>query len=442
MMHPKELSTTCPPRDAAEEKDKEANCHPSCEKAESSAPFLNNDSTVNTHLDSVQEISTDYGNASSAKTAPAPAREPTFSRRAMLHRSLSKPSCNRISKERLFLRKMYKMISDEQWIEMDEFLRSPAQLSEFRGGSTRSLAQGSVDDDAVAVSSSMKDLSLSGTGNELSPLEVVHFACRFNPPRTIIRHLASLYPDGVTCPDNMGRLPLHHAVKWGASYRLICFLLEKDKSAASVKDISGKTPLHLLCEKYASAYHANNIEEISVEESMLGAAKLLVNVAPDTVNIGDNDEMTPIEYAIRSDCPFKVVRFLQKSSESSWKSLKLKMPDENHAHIEEKINRDQQDKQKRLELREMKRLSSRNILQYNSGRNLGGSARALGANESQSASLLRQNSLPYDHARIHESIRNLSNIEQKNEDLSSSDARHVPNLHRHQAARTAFAKSA
>mmetsp|Transcript_14284 Transcript_14284/g.30108 ORF Transcript_14284/g.30108 Transcript_14284/m.30108 type:complete len:336 (-) Transcript_14284:108-1115(-) len=335
------------------------------------------------------------------------------------------------------------MILDEQWIEMDEFLRSPAQLAEFRGGSIRSLAQGSVDDDVVAVSASMKDLSLGGTGNNLSPMEVVHFACRFNPPRTIIRHLASLYPDGVTCPDNMGRLPLHHAVKWGASYRLLCFLLEKDKSAASVKDISGKTPLHLLCEKYVDAYDANNIEEISVEESMLGAAKLLVNAAPNTVNIGDNDEMTPIEYAIRSGCPFKVVRFLQKSSESSWKSLKLKMPDENHAHIEEKIIRDQQEKQKKLELREMKRLSSRNMYQNSSGHNLVGLARSLGGDASQPPGLLRQNSLPYDHARIHESIRNMPSIEQKNEDLSSSNTRHpVSALHRQQATRTAFAKSA
>lgn len=441
MMHPKELSTTCPPFDAVEEKDNQTHVHPAREKAESGAASIGNDTRFDISPVDEQEILSSHGNSSSEKTPPVQAS--TFPRKAMLQRSLPKSSGNPISNERLFLRKIYKMILDEQWIEMDEFLRSPTQLAEFRRGSIRSLAQGSVDEDAIAVSASMKDLSLGGTGNSLSPMEVVHFACRFNPPRTIIRLLASLYPDGVTCPDSMGRLPLHHAVMWGASYRLLCFLLEKDKSAASVKDISGKTPLHLLCEKYVDAYHASNIEEISVEDSMLGAAKLLVNAAPNTVNIGDNDEMTPIEYAIRSDCPFKVVRFLQKSSESSWKSLKLKMPDENHAHIEEKIIRDQQEKQKKLELREMKRLSSRNILRNSSGHNLVGSARSLGGDASQSPGLLRQNSLPYDHARIHESIRNMSSIEQKNEDLSSSDTRHpVSTLRRQQATRTAFAKSA
>jgi hypothetical protein len=37
---------------------------------------------------------------------------------------------------------------------------------------------------------------------------VVHFACRFNPPRSIIKRLASTYPAGICIPDETGRLPV------------------------------------------------------------------------------------------------------------------------------------------------------------------------------------------------------------------------------------------
>lgn len=156
--------------------------------------------------------------------------------------------------------------------------------------------------------------------------------------------------------DEMGRLPLHVAAKWGASYRLIVYLVEKDPRAASVKDKLGKTPLHLLCENYTQSTDLG-IQDVSTEVNMIEAARALIRAAPDSVNIEDNDEMTAIEYAIQSDAPLKVVRLIQKASERDWKDRKSSMPGESHVSIEEKLVRDQQQKQKEQELdRELKHM--------------------------------------------------------------------------------------
>lgn len=269
--------------------------------------------------------------------------------------------------ERLFLRKISKMISDEQWLEMDEFLRSPARVAASRSGSdlTRSIkwlktSQGNHMNDILELTSSVNDLSLdmaSWGSNDLNPMEIVHFACRFNPPRSIIRHLASLYPEGVMYPDKLGRLPLHYAAKWGSSSRLIAYLVEKDRSAASVKDNLGKTPLSLLCENYSSSIDTN---EFSSEENMVESIKSLIEADPDSINIEDNGGTSAIEYAIASDSPYGAIRLIQKASERDWKERKkTSMPGEaTHQHIEEQLIREDQQKQQAEEVsRETKRMN-------------------------------------------------------------------------------------
>eukprot|EP00571_Detonula_confervacea_P016887 CAMPEP_0172301682 /NCGR_PEP_ID=MMETSP1058-20130122/3523_1 /TAXON_ID=83371 /ORGANISM="Detonula confervacea, Strain CCMP 353" /LENGTH=350 /DNA_ID=CAMNT_0013011893 /DNA_START=155 /DNA_END=1204 /DNA_ORIENTATION=+ len=262
------------------------------------------------------------------------------------------------SNERLILRKISKMISDERWLEMDALLRSPAEMAAHRSDSELSrsptrwqkTAQGNHTNDAIGLTSSMNNLSIdmaSMGGNDLNPMQVVHYACRFNPPRTIISHLASLYPQGVMLQDKMGRLPLHYAAKWGASYRLLDYLIEKDRSAASVKDSLGKTPLHLLCEHYSSFIDSNQRDNLSSEDNMMEAMAALIEAAPDAVNIEDNDDTTAIEYAIASDTPYDAVRLIQKASERDWKERKkTSMPGETHLKIEEKLVREQQQRQK------------------------------------------------------------------------------------------------
>ena len=146
------------------------------------------------------------------------------------------PAAKSAAQQRQLLRKLTKMIADERWREMDELLRSPD-----KGGG------GGYGVDLEKTPPNPNGLSgMSGCAGDVNPMEIVHYACRFNPPRTIVRHLLTLYPNGLSRPDKLGRLPLHHAAKWNASYRLIDFLLMKDPSAAAVQDNLGKIPLHLL----------------------------------------------------------------------------------------------------------------------------------------------------------------------------------------------------
>ena len=147
------------------------------------------------------------------------------------------PAAKSAAQERQLLRKLTKMIADERWREMDELLRSPD-----KGGG------GGYEIDLEKTPPNPNGLSgmTGGCAGDVNHMEIVHYACRFNPPRTIVRHLLTLYPKGLSRPDKLGRLPLHHAAKWNASYRLIDFLLMRDSSAAAVQDNLGKIPLHLL----------------------------------------------------------------------------------------------------------------------------------------------------------------------------------------------------
>ena len=105
-----------------------------------------------------------------------------------------------IANEKLFLQKISKMIANEEWRAMDSFLSSPSQVSAYRSGFEPSKSiqwkkSKDLADEVLGLSSSFRGMSMGG--NDLDSMLIVHYACRFNPPRTIIRHLASLYPRGV-----------------------------------------------------------------------------------------------------------------------------------------------------------------------------------------------------------------------------------------------------
>ena len=128
-----------------------------------------------------------------------------------------KPACsssyqnqtrNAIKRERLFLRKIAQMIQSEEWKAMEKFLSNPDEVTAYRTGyNTNKLAKSfrwtKTDDstttnEIIGLTSSFQCMSMGGS--DLNSLQVVHYACRFNPPRTIVRHLASLYPQGVMLP--------------------------------------------------------------------------------------------------------------------------------------------------------------------------------------------------------------------------------------------------
>lgn len=193
-----------------------------------------------------------------------------------------------------FLQTVVQMIADEQWHDLECFIKSPSKQSSSSSTQTdffepRSPPKWSkVSSKELKLINSMNGMSLGAKRKrrlDFNPLEIIHFACKHNPPQKIVRHLAKLYNTGATLPDNMGRLPLHYAAQWGASGRLIHYLVQKDSSAACTKDNLGKTPLHLLCENFNANNDPNQSLGLSCDEGMLWIVKLLLDTSPESINV-------------------------------------------------------------------------------------------------------------------------------------------------------------
>ncbi len=198
-------------------------------------------------------------------------------------------------KSRQYVQTVVQMIANERWYDLESFIKSPfsnrteSSQPTFEPRSPHQWRRNTVSVTEQSLINTMNDLSIGGSqgnsGSCLNHLEIVHFACKHNPPRKIIKLLSLLYPDGVTLPDKMGRLPLHYAAQWGGSGRLMHYLVQKDTLAASTKDNLGKTPTHLLCENYNANYDAEDAMGLSCEEGMMWVLKLLLGASPDSVNV-------------------------------------------------------------------------------------------------------------------------------------------------------------
>lgn len=150
---------------------------------------------------------------------------------------------------------------------------------------------------------------------------LLHLALKCQPPMDIILELLGGFPEAVSLPDSMGRLPLHVAVKYGASSAVIRHLLIRNENAAGKQEATGKTPLHLACKTFAMAYNPNDTK--TMEQSFGEIVRMLGDAAPAAVNMEDDQGMSPLEYALDSDCPYPVYRILQKQSQKSWKQSQM-----------------------------------------------------------------------------------------------------------------------
>mmetsp|Transcript_4095 Transcript_4095/g.4745 ORF Transcript_4095/g.4745 Transcript_4095/m.4745 type:complete len:299 (-) Transcript_4095:216-1112(-) len=148
---------------------------------------------------------------------------------------------------------------------------------------------------------------------------LLHRVCRFHPPEDILRMLYACNPKSIQQPDGQGQYPIHKACQYGASLRVILFLLKSCRLAASAQDESGKTPLHLLSEYYPQNYDLDDPEEIPVTVAMVEIVKILCLAAPDIVNLEDKDGESALEIALECNAPLKVIKELQRASEKDWK---------------------------------------------------------------------------------------------------------------------------
>ncbi len=79
----------------------------------------------------------------------------------------------------------------------------------------------------------------------------LHLACRSDSSFDVVWSLVKAY-DATLIPDNMGRLALSYAVRFGASEDVISFLLSTNPLAAQRYDRAGWLPLHLALQNGSS----------------------------------------------------------------------------------------------------------------------------------------------------------------------------------------------
>jgi len=109
----------------------------------------------------------------------------------------------------------------------------------------------------------------------------LHKACVLRAPLDLIENLIQAYPEGVSCEDHDGWIPIHCASYTGAS-EIIEALLKVYSSGAQNKDDKGLLPLHYACMK-------------GVDPKII---ELLILSYPAAVTIKDNAGRLPIYYTI------------------------------------------------------------------------------------------------------------------------------------------------
>jgi hypothetical protein len=152
---------------------------------------------------------------------------------------------------------------------------------------------------------------------------VFHVLCRQHPPEDIVDSFANLFPPILQALDSNGRTPLHIAVAYGASSKVIRCLLKLYPHAASKQDAEGKTPLHLACEfcpldEICDPGFDDGDKEYC-KGPFLSVIVALFAAAPRSINVEDNEGCNPLELTIITGGELKVVKLIQKLSMYQWK---------------------------------------------------------------------------------------------------------------------------
>ena len=129
-----------------------------------------------------------------------------------------------------------------------------------------------------------------------------------------------VYPSSVSNVNNKQQYPLHTAAQSGAAPSIIKSLTDAFIDAADHPDIDGKTPLHLACQHYASAYRPTKHLDgslVSLQDAMVESIQLLNR--PAVVNMEDEEGMTALEYAIDTNADLRIIKNMQRACEQSWR---------------------------------------------------------------------------------------------------------------------------
>ena len=181
------------------------------------------------------------------------------------------------------------------------------------------------------------DLGLNQLQDE--PL-VLHTALKYHAPLRLVNSILNRKEACLYETDAAQRNLLHiAAMSWSSPETIEYILQKRPRTIATEVDCDGRTPLHLLLAS------ADDIQLIGDDNSGPGtssrpsssivqyrklssqrspsqsAIQMLVNAAPETLNLEDSDHMSPIEYAILSNdsIQLKTIQQMRRRSEKQWK---------------------------------------------------------------------------------------------------------------------------
>ncbi|KAL9190289.1 hypothetical protein ACHAXT_007500 [Thalassiosira profunda] len=154
--------------------------------------------------------------------------------------------------------------------------------------------------------------NLISTTEEFNGMSFLHAVVRNRPPLEVVSEIIRVTPDAPRARDCLNRTPLHVAAGVGASVQVIKYLAMCYPEACKVQDEDGRTPLHFACDVDCRLFEGES-ERRDPPSFQVVHALLSASIAP--ASMEDEDEMSPIEYAIVSDADVRVVKLLQKAAQ-------------------------------------------------------------------------------------------------------------------------------
>lgn len=158
---------------------------------------------------------------------------------------------------------------------------------------------------------------LSST-DEFNGMSFLHAVVRNNPPIHVVVEFIRVCPDSPMACDCLNRTPLHVAAGVGADVEVIKYLAMAYPEACRIQDEDGRTPLHFACDVDCRLF-AEDTKQRNPPTFELVYSLLSVSIVP--ASMEDEEETSPLEYAIMSNADLKVVKLLQKAAQKHMKNM-------------------------------------------------------------------------------------------------------------------------
>ena len=184
------------------------------------------------------------------------------------------------------------LIYSENWEKLRRILKKPSVFRRF--------------------SSSKRSKIHSTTQDNL-----LHIACKFNPPIDIVKYLIKSTPLAPHEMDCKGRYPLHIACEYGCEFEIVQLLTTSNPDAAKKIDINCRSPYLLACKSYVK-----NSKWSSATKDLLKVLKKLDEIDTKMHALEDIDDMTPLEYAVEAELSMRIVTYIQQITEDRRNKVK------------------------------------------------------------------------------------------------------------------------